>query len=156
MKEIIVNDLILCYDEPFRVLGEEETNQMKFYNDSQGICIRNDEEHMMVTVGIKQINGIMNLLLTNKDLVKKTEEDIAHAMKPYAYQLSGHLTENADGQEIHGFAYEYEAEGKPMYGEAYVAKKDKVIYYLYLYVRRENKEDCLGIWKKMIGDLRWK
>ncbi|MBQ6559451.1 MAG: hypothetical protein IJL85_01340 [Erysipelotrichaceae bacterium] len=156
MKEIIVNDLILYYDDPFRVLGEEETNQMKFYNDSQGICIRNDEEHMMVTVGTKQINGITNFLLFSKDLLNKTQEDIAHAMKPYGYALSEYLTEDADGQEIRGFAYEYETEGIPMYGQAYVAKKDKVVYYLYLYVRRENKENGLKLWKKIIDELKWK
>ena len=111
---------------------------------------------MMVTVGTKQINGITNFLLSNKDLLKKTEEDIAHAMKPYGYALSEYLTENADGQEIRGFAYEYEAEGKAMYGQAYVTKKDKVVYYLYLYVRNENKENGLKLWKKIIDGLKWK
>ena len=43
MKEIIIDDLILYYDDDFRLIGEEETMQMKFYGDSTGICIRNEK-----------------------------------------------------------------------------------------------------------------
>ncbi len=156
MKEIIIDDLILYYDDDFSLIGEEETMQMKFYGDSTGICIRNEKKHMIVTIGSKKINGFSNLLLNNKDLVNLTQEDIARAMRPYDYKLASSLMETADGQEMRGFAYDYIAEGVPMYGEAYVAKKDRKIYYLYLYVRQECKEDGIGLWKKMIGDLKWK
>ena len=156
MKEIIIDDLILRYDDDFCLIGEEETRQMKFYGDSQGICIRNKEKHMIVAVGSKKINGFSNFLLNNKDLAKLTQEDIARAMKPYGYQMTSELLEYADGQELRGFAYDYTAEKIPMHGEAYVTKRDKKIYYLYVYVRQEGKETGLAIWKKMLGDLGWK
>ncbi len=156
MKEIIIDDLILYYDDDFSLIGEEETKQMKFYGDSQGICIRNNEKHMIVTIGSKKINGFSNLLLNNKDLAKLTQEDIARAMRPYGYEKTADLLEYADGQEMRGFAYDYVVEKVPMYGEAYVTKKDKKIYYLYLYVRQECKGNGIALWKKMIGELKWK
>ncbi len=156
MKEIINDDLILYYDDDFRLMGEEETGQMNVDGDSTSICIRNNEKHMIVAVGSKKINGFSNLVLNNKDLAKLTQENISRAMRPYSYEKTADLLEYADGQEMRGFAYDYVAEKVPMYGEAYVTKKDRKIYYLYLYVRQECKGNGIAIWKKMIGDLKWK
>lgn len=156
MKEIIIKDLILSYDDDFKLLGEEETDQMKFYNDSKGICIKDDNRRMIVTIGFKNVNLLTNFILFNKDLVNKTQSDISTAMKAYDYKLIGNINALADGREIDGFNYEYVAEGIEMYGEVFVFKKDKTIYYLYLYSRKDNLNNNLEIWKEIINNLRWK
>ena len=156
MKEIIINDLILIYPEEFEAVGEEETDQMKFYNDSKGICIKDSNRHMIITVGCKDVNLLANFIFSRKDLVKRTQSDIATAMKNYDFKLIGKIESVADGKEIDGFNYEYIAEDIPMYGEAYVFKKNKTIYYLYLYSRKDCFDNNVAVWKDIINNLRWK
>lgn len=155
MKKIIIKDLVLFYPDEFVLLGEEETNQMKFYNDSKGICIKSDDRHMIITVGYKEVNILVNLIISRKDLVKNTLADISSAMKEYDFKFINIISSIADDKEINGFSYEYISENIPMYGEAYIIKRNNNIYYLYLYSRKDNLDTNLNIWKDIIDNLKW-
>lgn len=155
MKKIIIKDLVLFYPDEFVLLGEEETNQMKFYNDSKGICIKSDDRHMIITVGYKEVNILVNLIISRKDLVKNTLADISSAMKEYDFKFINIISSIADDKEINGFSYEYISENIPMYGEAYIIKRNNNIYYLYLYSRKDNLDTNLDIWKDIINNLKW-
>ena len=156
MKEIIIDNLIMSYDDSFEILGEEETDQLKFYDDNKGICLKNEDKHLMITIGYKKINSLINLILSENNLIKTTQNDIARAMKKYDYQLIDYSKKIIKDKQAHGFSYKYIADDINMYGEAYVIKFNKAIYYLYLYSRSDNYKENKEIFDNILNQIEWK
>ena len=154
MIEVKVDGLIASSDE-LTALDEEELNQLNFYSGEKGVCLKNEDEHVMISIGHKRVNRLAAVLLTGRDLIRRTQDDIARAMKPYGYRLLGYRTGNAGGLAAGSFDYQYEVDGIKMYGETMTARRGGDLYYLYLYVREENKEAGLRIWKGLTESLKW-
>ncbi len=73
----------------------------------------------------------------------------------FACRRSREVPQSRDGKEAKGFRYEYEAQGIGMTGDALAIKRDKTLYYLYIYARTELREESLALWEEILNSIRW-
>ena len=157
MEELLLNEkLVMTLPDGLRVMNDEETAKLNFYKDRKGLCFNDPEKHLMITSGFKKLNGIINMLISEKDLNMNSEAEIGKAMKPYGYRLIDLGSRTIAGSKAECYSYEYNSEGIDMFGESYVFKKDKDAYYLNMYTRAENKEENLACWNAFLDGLKWK
>ena len=145
----------MSYPDGFHVMEEEETRQLKFLGNGEGICLSDPDRHMMVSIGWKQIWGIVSLLLGTKDLAKDMEKRIRQPMKQYGYRKGESLKKKIGKKEAMGFSYEYSVQGTGMTGESYVVKDGKEIYYLHVYMRTGLKSGSYPVWEGMLESISW-
>lgn len=147
--------LTLSFPESFHVMDESEQGGMRFYGGSRGQCLSDPERHILISVGRKSIGGISALLVSAKDAAKRMEASIRKPMQAYGYRLNSFLAKDVGGKQAEGFGYEYEAQGIGMYGESFVVKQDRTLYYLNLYARQERKAESMEVWSAILSSARW-
>ena len=111
-------------------MDESEQGGMQFYGGSPGKCLSDPKRHILISIGSKSIGGITVLLVSAKDAAKRAEASIHKPMQAYGYRLNGFAAKAVGNKQAEGFGYEYEAQGVGMYGESYVVKLDRTLYYL--------------------------
>ena len=154
MTEIVLNNkLRVQYSEWFRVLSEDERNQIKMLEDGQGICLSDPDRHILVSIGWKQPPRLALMMLNSRDLAKNAEKQISKAMQPYGYIAKGGRQRQIAGTETCGFGYEYTAQGIPMYAETFVMKKGRTVYYFHFYARTALKEESLAVWNELLDGI---
>ncbi|MBR4163081.1 MAG: hypothetical protein IKR11_06120 [Solobacterium sp.] len=154
MGSTILNQkYLLSYTDEFKMLDGDELKQLNFLNEGAGICLRNEERHIMITAAWKQVGGFTSMMLNDKDLVKNAEEYIRKANKAYQYHYDGPVQLEAAGQKAEGFQYGYHVQDTDMTGICCVIKDGKTVYYFYLYVRKENEEEGIQIFRQMLENI---
>lgn len=157
MEELLLNGkLVITLPDGLKAMSDEETANLNFYKDRKGLCLNDPERHIMITAGFKKLNGIINMLVSEKDLNMNSEAEISKAMEPYGYHLMDLGSRMIAGSKAESYSYVYNSEGTDMFGESYVFRKGKDAYYLNLYTRAENKEENLAYWNAFLDDLKWK
>ncbi len=157
MNSVSLNEkMVLNYPDPLHLLSEEELAEVRFLNDRKGMCFSDPEHHLMISVADQKLDGFSGLILKASDICRNCEPIIAKAMRPYDYELDDFCTEEILGQNADGFSYFYQAEGVRMYGEFYVLKVKKTVYYFYLYMRDKGKEDSVEVWEKFLRGIELK
>ena len=76
-------------------------------------------------------------------------------MEPYDFHEGPSCRKALGSEKAEGFSYSYVAQDIGMYSEAYVAKHNKVFYYLYVYARAELKEESLRVWDEILASAGW-
>ena len=67
----------------------------------------------------------------------------------------GKMAAGIGGEQAEGFSYAYEAQGVDMYGESYVIKYDRKLYYLNFYARGELLNESLEVWNRILSSAMW-
>lgn len=145
---------ILPCPDGFHVLDSEERKGIHFLGNAQGECLSDPERHTMISVGWKSIGGIFSLLLNAKDLAKRMESDIKKSMQRYGYRLGGFEEKRVSDKKAEGFCYEYEVQGVGMYGESCIVKDGRMLYYLNVYTRKENMDESLDVWNRILLSVK--
>lgn len=139
----------------FHVMDEEEMSGMTMIAVGPGICLKDPERHIVVSVGYKKAGLLTSKMLSQKDIATKSEGSIRQAMKPYRYWPDGAGKREVGGLAADGFRYLYSAQETDMYAETYVLKKGKTFYYFHVYMRAALKEKSMPVWEEMLGSASW-
>ena len=152
----INQELEMNVPESFRVLNEEERAQMNFLVDGEGVCLRSEEKHMLISIGWKKVNAFPALILSTKDIANDMEKRFRKALKDYDYDLEGFLERNIGERKAEGLRYTYQSQEKDMVSESFVLKKGETFYYFHVYLRQEEREERLPIWEEFLSTAVWK
>ena len=142
------NTLHLTFPEGFRKLNEEEMKQMRTVQQGPGVCLRNDDRHIIVSLGYRKA-GLLDALL-NGDLIKSAQNRISGAMRACQYHLTGYQSCRVGDKTAQSFQYTYTAQNTDMVGECCALQVGKTIYYLHFYVRKPFEDDGLRLWKEIL------
>ncbi len=141
MENKRVKDLQISFEEGFRQLSEEEMKQARFINEGdEGVVMRDDEKHMVVSAAYKKVSGIALAFLKEEEIVENTQKQFEKMMQPFDYHLDEYVTKQGQ-MTLHGFEYTYLAQGTGMRGASFVIKDKKGLYYLHFYMREALKEE---------------
>ena len=152
---ILNNDLLLPCPEGFRLMEDAERDSLQMIEKGPGIVLSDPARHMMISVGWKQPNGLALLLLSDGDLVKKTEQTVRKAMQPCGYRAEGptrHLNRVA-GLTMNGFRYGYTAQGVEMSAETCILRRKKTLYFFHCYVRAAQRDEGFALWESVLGSI---
>ena len=155
MQRIFNNTLHLSFPDSFHVMDYDERQKLNKLVDGPGECLADPENHIIISIGWKELGLFPALLVSSKDAADNSQKAISQAMQPYGYRFRETFAEDIDGEKAPGFSYEYEAQGIAMHGETCVVKHNKVLYYLHIYMRRELKEESTKIWKDILATAKW-
>lgn len=158
MPSITLNgEMTLAYPEDFRKLDNSELNQMPMLNRAPGstaICLKNSEKHLAVTLGFGKIPLIARIL-SEKDLIKKAEQDVSAALKARDYKLGGFSDRNIGGIPARCFRYTYTAEGIGMSSESSVIRDGGKTWWFHFYYRTGLEAESLPVWEQMLDSVKW-
>lgn len=155
MEKIVLNEaLTLAFPDGFRKLDEGELSRLRMLQSGPGICLRDDDRHIIVSLGYRQAGWLAGLL-SGKDLIKNAQDRIAGVMRPYGYRQTGCQDRRVGSKTAQAFQYAYVAQDTEMVGECCAVKEGKTIYYLHFYVRKACREDGLRLWQEILADARW-
>ena len=153
---IVLGDkLTLSCPDGFHILDSAEKSSMQFFGGSTGECLSDPERHILISIGWKAIGSFSSFLVNAKDAAKRMEASIRKPMQSFGYQLNEFAAKRVGGEQAEGFRYEYESRGVAMYGESYVIKYDRKLYYLNFYARRELLEESLDVWDMIVSSAKW-
>ena len=150
-----MNDtLSLTFPDGFEKLDEAQLQQLRAMKSRPGICLRDEEKHIIVSLAYKGA-GILSWVLNGKDLVKSAQSRLAAAMRRFGYRLTGYEERRIGSKPAQSFQYAYVAQGIGMRGECCAIKEGKAIYYLHFYVRETYMEEGFRLWKQILADAGW-
>ena len=155
MEKITLDgSLTLTFPDGFRKPEGSELAQLNALQADPGALIRNDDLHIIASLGCKRGNFLL-ALLNNKDLLKNTESKVAASMRSFGYRKTETGEYQLGGKKALFFRYAYEAKETPMVGECVVLKEGKTVYYLHFYVREACREEGLRLWKDILARAVW-
>lgn len=149
------NALTVTYPDGFHVMTPEERRALQYAASGEGECLRDEERHIIVSIGWKPLGGLLNLLFSVRDAAKNMEQQIGRLMQPFGWQCTGKLQKRIDGAAAEGFGYTYKAKDTAMYAQSLAVKHGKTIYYLHVYVRAALKDESLAVWNELLSGMRW-
>ena len=150
-----MNDtLSLTFPDGFEKLDKDQLQPLRVMSSSPGICLRDEEKHIIVSLAYKRA-GFLSGVLNGQDLVKSTQSRLAAAMRGYGYRLSGYEDRRVGSKTAQSFQYAYVAQDVGMRAECCVFKEEKTIYYLHFYVRETCAEEGFRLWKQVLTDAIW-
>ena len=150
-----LNKLKYSYPEGFAMVPEMERSQMQFVGEPPAICLKDKDRHMILTAGAKK-PGLFGGMISVKSAAEEMEKRIRKPMEPYGYHLEDFKGRMICGENASGFRYRYTAQDIGMYGESYVVRHEKVLYYLHVYLREEFAEESWPVWERILDAVEWK
>ncbi len=156
MSNLNINDkLNITYPDTFHVMDEAEKKNLQTMTDEDFTGLSNHDDHIIITIGAKEIPGFSNLVLSTKVLIKNMEKQVGKAMMINSYARGRFKDREIDGVKACGFDYSNEVQGIVMMGESYVVKKDKTVYTFNMYSRDNLRAKNMKTWEEMLGSIRW-
>ena len=150
-----VGQMILSCPEGFREMDEEEKDAVTMTGGT-GVCLTFPDRHIVMTAGYKEINFFSAAILSLKDIMKGTENDIRRMMKPYEYRSEKNSLKDIGPVEAAEIPYTYTARDTKMYGCTYIFKMKRTLYYLHWYTREALREENSTVLKEVLDSIRWK
>lgn len=155
MKTIAVNhEIRFSSPEGFNLMDAEERSKMNFYGDGEFECLSDPERHMIISIGWEPLRGLASLSGA-ANAAKNMEKRISKSMQPYGFKLTKMNEASLDGEDARGFSYEYNAQGISMMAESYACRRNKTMYYLHVYYRKELQEESVSVWNEIFDSMRW-
>ena len=139
---------LLC-PEGFREMSEQERGALNMMGQGDTLCLTNEEGHMVVSMGWKDVNAVSAFLLRIIRPVTSVEASVNQAMAPYGYRKETGLTRQIGGQDAQGFRFTYTA-GVPMVGESYVIREGRSLTFFHVYVRAAQRSEGLAQWNRLL------
>ena len=147
--------LKLTFPEGFREMSQAERGNLTMIAEGPGSCLTDPERHIIVSVGWRPLGRWTSLILSAKDAAKNMAGSIRNAMAPYGCRVTRASGKRIDGEGAEGVCFDYTVQEIGMYGESYVVKRDRVFYYLHVYVREEAKGESLNLWEEILSTAKW-
>lgn len=144
-----INELKLSFMDGFREMTEDEIKQLNFYKDGPGVCVKDPQRHILITVGWNKTT-FGTLMISAKEAAQNAESKISKPMQANGYQLDSFYERKLGGEKACGYRYHYTAQDIKMTGETWVVKRNKSFYYLNFYARTELEADSLEIWNQIL------
>ena len=144
----------LVCPEGFRPMTKDERANLRIAEDGDILCLTNEAEHMLVSIGWKEVNVGVSLLLHLIRPVKSVEASVNRSMSPYGYRLEEMLERQIGGQPVQGFRYTYTAGGTPMVGESYVLRQGRSLTFFHGYMPQELRESALALWHGLLDEVQ--
>lgn len=151
---LLNNKLEITLPDGFREMTAEEMAGVKLYKEAPDFCVKDPDRHIVIAAAWKK-SGLAALMLSAKEVAKKSESALQSAMQPFGYTLETFLTEKIGGETAEGFRYHYTAQDTRMVGETFSLKKGKTFYYIHCYLREELRDDSLKILEEIFASGRW-
>lgn len=156
MHTVVLGErLTISFPDGFHILDDKEKSKLQFVGDGPGECLSDSESHILISLGWKPIGSLPALLVSAKDAAKRMEASIRKPMQQYGYRLNEFTGKKIGGEQAEGFSYAYTAQNISMYGESYVIKRDRTLYYLHFYARSEYLTESLDIWNLILSSAEW-
>ena len=156
MKTMAVNhELRFECPEGFHVMDEEERSKLNFYGEGECECLSDPDRHIIISIGWARLGGLGAALGGAASAAKNMEKKLSKPMQQYGYRLLDMKDAMLDGEAAKGYSYEYETQGIGMAGESYACKRNKTMYYLHVYYRKELQEESLPVWEGIFSSMRW-
>lgn len=156
MKTLTINNkLLITFQDSFTVLSAEERQKLNTIEQGPYECLSDQDRHILISIGFRPLGGLFSIFLSTKDAAHNSESKISQAMQSYGFKLIEHKHISLCNNDAKGFSYEYIAQGTSMYGESYVLKHDKALYYLNYYSRHELLTDNQKIWDEILSLAKW-
>ena len=127
---------------------------MKVMAEGDWAGFRDDDRHMIITMGWRKAGAVLSFLMRNRDLAKNMEMQVRSAMKASDYDFEGLTDRQIAGQKAGGFRYTYKAGEVQMAAESCVFKLDKDIYYIHLYARQELRDESFRVWEEFLKGIK--
>ena len=143
----------LVCPEGFRPMTKDERANLRIAEDGDILCLTNEAEHMLVSIGWKEVNVGVSLLLRLIRPVKSVEASVTRSMGPYGFQRETSLAREIGGQNAEGFRYTYTA-GVPMVGETYVIRQARSLTFFHVYLRQELRDESLAKWNQLLDAVQ--
>ena len=154
MEEIIISNRYAVPCPPgFRKLSGKELEKLSMLGEGSSECLKNEEQHVMVSIGWKEINAFSGFLLRLIRPVKSVEASISRAMAPYGYRRETDLTRRIGGSRAEGFRFTYTAGDVPMIGESYVIQEGKNLVFFHGYMQAELRGESLQVWSSLLDGV---
>lgn len=155
MKTMALNhEVRFSCPDGFHVMDAEERSKLNFYEEGEGECLSDPERHIIISIGWKHLQGLA-ALAGAANAAKTMEKAISKPMQQFGYRLVKMKDSVLDGEPVKGFCYEYEAQGISMVGESLACKRNKTMYYLHVYYRKELQEESASVWEDIFASMRW-
>ena len=144
MSELTVNqELLLNVPDSFHVMSETERQNVNVMGEGEWIGLSDPDQHIIMTVGWKEIPAFSAFLLSSKSLAQNMEKQLGTPMKPYGYDLIGFQSRQIADMPAEGFQYRYTVGDIGMTGYSCVLKHSRTVYYFHLYARTANESDSI-------------
>ena len=151
MEQLAIGDrFVLTCPEGFRELTQKERDKLNMPGGGESLCLANEAEHIMVSIGWKDVNALAGLLLHIIPPVTSTEAAVTQSMSKFGYRRETMLRRTIGGQEAKGFRYTYTAGGTDMVGESYVVRQGRSLTFFHAYLRAERRESSLPQWERLL------
>ena len=153
-KHVFNAELCMELPEGFSMLDEEVKRRMGVSSRDSVEMASDPDRHMLISVGWRSLNLAARLNGVS-DLMKAVEKGISKDMKPFGYEFIKSEAMELDGEKAECLSYEYTADGTEMHGETVVIKRNKLMYNIHLYARKELLKESLELWKEILDGIRW-
>ena len=150
---MISEQLKLPCPSGFHLMSDEEKAKLNFLESGEGFCLRNEDRHMLVSVGWRETGMLTAMLLSDISVEKNMESSIRQAMQPYGFRLETYLNRQIASGNAAGFRYTYTAQDTGMLSESYVLRSGRSVIYFHLYARDAFREESLPVWNDLLASV---
>ena len=155
MNKITCNaELYINFPDGFAKLDEEVMRRMGVSPKDPVEMVSDPERHMLISIGWRPLN-LAARLNGVKDLMKVVESEVSKDMQPYAYHFDDCSALELDGEMAESFNYDYTTDDIEMHGETVVIKRNKLMYNIHLYARKELLDSSLETWQEILDSIKW-
>ena len=154
MSEISINNRfrLLC-PEGFREMTEEEREKRDLPADSNTLCLIDEGDSMLASIGWKDVGIVSSLLLYIIQPVASMEASVHQAMTGYGYRKETMLERSIGGRPAKGFRFTYTA-GAPMVGESYVIREGRSLTFFHVYLKADLQDETLARWNRLLDAVQ--
>lgn len=154
MEYLMISDqLKLPCPDGFHLMSDEEKAKLNFLEEGEGFCLRDENRHMLVSIGWKKTGMLTAMLLSDISLERNMESSIRQGMQPYGFQQETHLNRQIAGGNAAGFRFTYTAQNTDMLSESYVLRSGHSVIYFHLYARNALREESLPVWNDLLASV---
>ena len=156
MNHSVINqELALDWPESFHELSMQELKDMSISAPDEGFAIRNNDNHMLVSIHWKKLPFFLSLMADPKENMKSTEAMMRKGLEKNDYELIETTEKHAAGETLPGFVYEYTVRDSRQYSEALFLKHKNHIYAIYCYGRKDHREEDEPVFEDMLRSLQF-
>lgn len=136
--DVLINgELALTYPEGFRLMELDELKHAFALDYSDMWGIRDEENHMLISLIWKESNGLLRKLVSTKSLVKEYEKRIGRTFRHGNYRCEEFFETEIAGLAAQGVRFSYHHLGVDQLGELVMFRRGGCNYSLYYYTRPE-------------------
>ena len=137
-----------------------EYSNLLVNKNGDGAAFKDEEAHIIVSVGYKKVGAFGGLALKLADPVSTMEQSLRKAMASCNYRTTGMIEADFGGTPAKGIRYTYSAKDgsgalTDMVAESYVIRRRGTLYYFHYYTRAALAEENCGVRDAVVRSVEW-